>query len=143
LLGTNFWEGSAQFSHDGRWVAYASLKTGRREIYIASFPSLSTKVQISTAGGIYPRWRGDDKELYYVSFPDTNMMAVGLDLSGGSARPSTPSVLFKPTARGVNFGDYVYDVTADGKKFLVNSLPPERDSKPITIYANWPAALKK
>ena len=142
LLGKNFLEGTAQFSPDGGWLAYMSGETGTREIYVVSFPSLSTKVQISTSGGNNPRWRGDGKELFYIG-PDQNMTAVGLDMSGGSLRPGPPKVLFQTGARTPGSADYVYDVTADGQKFLVNSPPPEQGSKPITIYANWTEALKK
>ncbi len=68
---------NAQFSPDGRWIAYASNETGTMEIYVSPFPSVDGKWQISSAGGQEPRWRQDGKELLYLS-AEGKMMAVAL-----------------------------------------------------------------
>jgi Tol biopolymer transport system component len=142
LLGTNFLESNAQFSPDGSWLAYSSDDTGRLEIYVVPFPSLSSKTPISTSGGRFPRWRRDGREMFYVA-PDGNMMAVALDASGNSPNPSTPKPLFPTRLVTIGSSDYQYDVTADGQRFLINSPPAEQDSEPITLYVNWMAALQK
>ena len=36
-----------------------------------------------------------------------------------------------------------YDVTADGKRFLVRIKVGEELSSPITVVLNWPAGLKR
>ena len=64
---------NAQFSPDGRWIAYASNEPGNLEIYVASFPEVNGKWQVSTAGGQEPRWRHDGKELFFVS-PEGKMI---------------------------------------------------------------------
>jgi len=56
---------SGQVSPDSRWIAYRSDESGKNEIYISSFPKPGGKLQVSNAGGMAPRWRGDAKELYY------------------------------------------------------------------------------
>ena len=137
LLGTSFREVNGQSSPDGHWLAYESSEGTRPEVYLVPFPSLSSKVQVSTAGGRFPRWRRDGKELYYIA-PDGNMMAIALDFPGDTPKLGTPKALFQTR---VVTGDY--DVTADGQKFLINSPPAEEDSEPITLYSNWAAALKK
>ncbi len=50
-----------------RWVAYSSNESGRREVHVQSFPPGKGKWQISTEGGVEPQWRGDGKELFYMS----------------------------------------------------------------------------
>jgi serine/threonine protein kinase len=65
----------AQFSHDGRWVAYASNDSGRYEVYVRSFPAGNGQWQVSTNGGVQPRWRRDGKELFYLAL-DRKLMAV-------------------------------------------------------------------
>ena len=60
-----------QFSPDGRWVAYQSNETGRYEIYVRAFPAPGGAVPVSTAGGVYPRWSRDGKELYFIA-PDAS-----------------------------------------------------------------------
>ena len=66
-----------QFSPDGRWMAYQSNETGRYEIYVRPFPSGSGPIPVSTAGGVYPRWSRDGREIYFVA-PDATLMAVKL-----------------------------------------------------------------
>lgn len=61
-LNTNFDERRGQFSPDGRWVAYMSNESGRYEIYVRPFPGPGGQWQISTAGGIYPRWGGGGRK---------------------------------------------------------------------------------
>ncbi len=141
LLGTNFAEAHAQFSPDGHWLAYVSIESGRQEIYVVPFPSLSSKLQISTAGGVQPRWRRDGKEIYYVA-PDGKMMAVTVAITGNSLKPDPPKTLFQTRIVTTTSGYHQYDVTADGQKFLINS-NVDRDPEPITLYANWTAGLKK
>src|SRR5204863_9536000 len=64
---TGFPVGGGRVSPDGRYIAYQSGKTGKAEVYVDTFPTpASHPDQISVAGGIQPRWRGDGKELYFV-----------------------------------------------------------------------------
>src|SRR5262249_53000568 len=58
--------GEARFSPDGRWIAYTSEESGRNEVYVGAFPGPGEKWQISSEGGVSPRWRKDGKELYYM-----------------------------------------------------------------------------
>ena len=75
-MTTSFDEVQGQFSPDGRWVAYASNESGLYEIYIRPFHGPGGKKQVSTGGGIYPRWRHDGHELFYVA-PDKTVVDYG------------------------------------------------------------------
>ena len=139
FLQTEFSESGCQFSPDGRWVAYNSDESGRFEIYVAPFPGPSGKRQVSTSGGIEPRWRGDGKEIFYLS-SDNKLMAaevngLGVRVEGGAVRP-----LFEIRPSGLG---YFYDVTADGERFLVNTVVEQKAAAPITLVQNWTAELKK
>jgi len=83
FLRTPFKKGFAQFSPDGRWVAYDSDESQRREIYVAQFPGAGGRRRISIAGGTHPRWRSDGKEIFYVA-PDRRLMAAA------RSRPQQP-----------------------------------------------------
>ena len=98
---------------------------------------------MSTAGGNYPKWRPDGKELYYLN-PAGSMMAVPIAVSGSTLAPGAPVALF-PT-RIVGGGSNVsasrqYDVAPDGR-FLINT-ELESAAAPITLLMNWNPDAKK
>jgi hypothetical protein len=138
VVNTPAQEVLAQFSPDGRWVAYQSNESGRFEVVVQPFPEAGAKWQVSTAGGVAPRWRADGKELYFLA-PDATMMAVPVTAAGASFETGTPVALF-PT-RIVDGGTVAsnraqYAVGRDGR-FLINQ--PVRDATvaPITLILNW------
>ena len=40
-------------------------------------------------------------------------------------------------------GRDVFDVTADGQRFLVETIPGAEISAPLTLVVNWPGEVKK
>ncbi len=131
-----------RISPDGKWIAYNSEESGRSEVYVATFPRHEQRRQISNAGGMIPRWRGDMHEMYYLS-PDGAMMAVDVQpATDGGLQTGTPHGLFQ-THIPVSTVLDLYDVTNDGRKFLLDDVVDNASSPPITIVVNWPAALKK
>ena len=134
---------NSQFSPDGKWVAYASNESGKWEIYVTSFPEGRGRWQVSTGGGEQPRWRGDGKELFYLSL-DGKMMAAPV-VSGTNFDSGTPVALFQTAPREpVSVMDmFVYDVSRDGQRFLVNTQVKQADTQPMTVILNWTAKLNK
>jgi eukaryotic-like serine/threonine-protein kinase len=126
-------------SPDGKWLAYQSNESGRPEIYITAFPAGGAKWQVSSNGGATPRWRRDGKELFFLD-PQDNIAAVDVNTSGNAVKLGAPHTLFQAVGIQREFGPY--DVTADGKKFLINSGLKE-GTEPVTLVQNWPAELKK
>ena len=139
FLQTAFDEIHGQFSPDGRWVAYTSNESGRDEVYIQPFPGPGGKWQISSAGGSFPRWRNDGRELFYFA-PDSSFWSVDMR-PGATLQPGIPGRLFAAKVKGTHF--FHYDVSADGQRFLVNVDVGEGSSTPITLVENWTAELKK
>jgi Tol biopolymer transport system component len=143
-LQTLFNEHHGHLSADGRWMAYASDESGRWEVYVRAFPPSDGRWQISTDGGVEPRWRRDGKELFYVS-PDGTLMAVALQFDGVKVQPAAAQALFK--ARFGRFGADmwrpVYAAGDGGRRFLVNIVVEQTVASPVTMVLNWPAALKE
>src|SRR5688572_20379650 len=127
-----------------------SNESGRSEIYVRSFvtPPAGATVgaaaedpaglwQVSTAGGIFPKWARDGRELYYIG-PDGQMTAVPVKTADGTFEPGEPVMLFETRINGG--GDDVgqgpqFDVTRDGRFLIltdVNEAPT-----PITLLLNW------
>jgi len=141
-LQTPFNEHHGHVSADSKWMAYASDESGRWETYVGAFPHGGGRSQISTAGGVEPRWRADGKELFYVA-PDGALMSVALEFNDKTVRPGAPRELFK-----ARFGEFgadmfrpVYSPSNDGRRFLVNIVVEETMPSPVTMVLNWPAAL--
>jgi len=140
IVQTPFEERDPQISPDGKWMAYRNNESGRMEVYITAFPGGGAKWQVSTNGGFEAKWRGDSKELFFVDSSD-NLMAVDVNASGSAVRLGVPHVLFQAVGAQRQAGPF--DVTRDGKKFLINNGNPKEGNEPVTLVLNWPAELKK
>ena len=127
-----------QFSPDGRWMAYQSNETGRYEIYVRPFPARGGPIPISTAGGVYPRWSRDGKELYFIA-PDAKLMAVPIRATTTMLEAGAPAALFQTRRLGggsnVIGRSHQYDVARDGR-FLIN-VDAQSSAPPITLLMNW------
>ena len=127
------------FSPDGRRIAYQSAETGEWEIFVFARSSPGEKRRVSRGGGTQPLWRGDGKELFYLS-PKGTVMAVEMN-TGDTIQPGIPKPLFE-AGPGLIGGWNYYAVTRDGSKFLVNHPINSRDGQ-IGVVLNWTAALRK
>ncbi len=150
FLKTPYEETAPRFSPDGKWLAYSSDESGRREIYVQPYPGPGGKWQISTDGGQEPVWNPKGGELFYRS--GSKIMAVevnqsrdreGAGASGFSA--GKPRMLFEgpylPTAASFPF----YDVSPDGQRFLMLKPVESQASAPtqINVVLNWFEELKR
>jgi hypothetical protein len=122
-----------------------SNETGRHEVYIRSFTggpaAADSKVQVSVAGGEFPVWRDDGRELYYMS-GDFRIQAVNTSTLHGPAAVPPPMALFKACpgtvpngipGRGEPFNQ-PYD-TLDGQRFVLHcrAEPPGK----FVVLVNW------
>jgi hypothetical protein len=121
-----------------QWIAYTSDESGVSEVYVRRFPGADGKWQVSTHGGLEPRWRRDGKELFYQAL-DGTLMAAEMPADQSRLEASTPRALFNP---GIS-GPVNYVVTSDGQRFLLIIGGEAEGSSPITVVLNWDATLKK
>jgi serine/threonine-protein kinase len=127
----------AQFSPDGRWLAYTAEDTGREEVYVIAYPALTGTQQISRTGGRAPVWSARSGELFFLK-TDT-VMATSV-----SAQPSldwtTPRPLFaRPDLAALDYG---FSVSADGRRFLYPARNPDAPPREIHVVLNWFEELK-
>ena len=100
------------------------------------------RIQISNGTAGQPRWRADGKEIFYIA-PDKKLMAVALATNNGTLEPGPPKPLFQTRIVRASFVLFQYDVTADGQRFLINSLPRDDSAAPLTLLTNWTQAENK
>jgi serine/threonine protein kinase len=147
LLESAFNKREVRFSPDGRFFAMISSESGRPEVYVTSFPGPGERVRVSTGGARHLRWSRDGRELFYIS-SDQRLISVPVRTSPalelGAATP-----LFSlqrggsevgALDRGITSG---FDVSADGKRFLIVFPEVIADELPLTVIANWPAEAGK
>ena len=131
-----------QLSPDGRWLAgQVASREGQNYLglTVKPFPGPGPQIPIARTGGAQPRWSRDGKRLFFVA-PDRKMMEVEIDVRGDRLRPGVPRPLFQTRIIAPDFVLFQYDVTADGNRFVINSLKPEA---PLTLVTNWPRALTR
>ena len=138
LIASTFNENYGVFSPDGRSVAFVSNDAGRADVYVLSREGGGGKMQVSTNGGSFPRWRRDGREIVYLDLENV-LVSVPVSGTGASFRAGNAVKLFAINPQpgpGVPF-----DMTADGTRFLVNAAPPTRRPWSFVLLANWTAAL--
>jgi Tol biopolymer transport system component len=125
---------SPRWSPDGRWLAYTSDETGPPEVYIRALSGSGAAVRVSIAGGEFPVWRADGRELYYRA-PDGAIMAVRVR-PGPTMTLSPPGVALAapPFSRMVRS----FDVTPDGDRFVAFG---REDPLLFTLVLDWTARL--
>jgi Tol biopolymer transport system component len=117
VVGTEFSDESPRFSPDGRWLAWVSNHTGQYEVYVAPYPELDRRQQISSGSGVEPVWHPSGRELFYRQ--GWRVLSVPLTERNGVLRPGPSQVLFEGPYNLSRVGHAHYDVTPDGERFVM------------------------
>lgn len=134
---------NGMISPDGKWLAYASNESGEWQVYVTTFPGAQGKWQVSPGGGTEPRWRGDGKEIFYVD-PKGMLMAVTVNTDGTfTTGAGSPLLQLHGRAPISNTDLYTYDVSKDGKRFLVNRYVKPDHVEPLTVVLNATLGAQK
>jgi serine/threonine-protein kinase len=126
-------EGSGRFAPDGRSIAYLSDESGRPEIYLRNFPDVSTRTQVSTAGGVRPVWSRDGRALYYWEPATRRLIAATL------ARDPALRVLSREPLFGGRY-DPEFDVAPDGRFLVIES---ESAGPTLVVVPSWRTELRQ
>ena len=127
-------EHAAKFSPDGRYVVYVSDESGEYEVYVRPFPPGGGQWQLSFNGGVQPQWRGDGKELFYVS--GNTLMAVAVNTEPTFSLGRTSRLFESPGFRITQWSPR-YDVSADGQRVVVREPLVEGVQSNIRVVQNW------
>jgi eukaryotic-like serine/threonine-protein kinase len=148
---------SAEFSPNGRWIAYHTEESGQSEVFVQPFPGPGPRVQVSTQGGWNPAWNPNGSELFFLapasgsaggSTPKQRMMVVAVH-EAPALTLGAPRQLFEFT----DWKEFLscdptrcYDVAPDGQRFFVVQYRKLADAPPTThinLIVNWLEELKQ
>jgi serine/threonine-protein kinase len=138
-LNTKFNETGAVFSRDGKWVAYQSDESGRYEVYVRPFGNPGGREQISTEGGTEPLWAPDKRKLFYRNGDKMMMVEVETDSAFTAAKPK---LLFEGQFETHRIAAN-YDITNDGRRFLMIRSEKESAPKKLQVVLNWSEEVKR
>ena len=147
LVQTPFSERNGELSPDGRWLAYDANDSGRFEIYVRPFPDVAKGLwQVSRDGGTRPLWARNGREMFYLTATGT-LMRVGV-ARGPTWAATAPTKLFEGRYGVPAFhSGRTYDVSADGKRFLMIKGTAVDDPKgtpaSMVVVLNWQEELKR
>jgi len=140
----------AEFSPDGKWVAYSAREAGQTTnmTFVQPYPATGAKYQISTTreDGHHQVWSADGKELFYTPGPGTLLAAVAVTKSPSFAfGPGAPVV--RPFTNAAPSVGRVFDVGRTGARFLGFVPPGSTDTSSlmrneIRVVLNWADELK-
>ncbi|HXV74779.1 MAG TPA: protein kinase [Candidatus Polarisedimenticolaceae bacterium] len=129
----------ARFSPDGRWIAYVSDDSGRREVFVQALEgedrtTAGARWQASTAGGVFPHWRDDGRELLYLDLQQ-RVVAVSIETAGSELEIGAPVELFALDGVVIDM-----DATGDHRRLLVAAEESVR-TEPLRVVLDWPAEI--
>ena len=149
LLNSEFDEGPASVSPDGRWLAYGSDLTGTSEIYVRPFTAdgkVGPATRVSANGGRSARWSADGRELFFLAGPrdvaEEQMSAVTVSTRGEVIEFGPPAILFNVRLAPFFFR-FSFSVSADGQRFLIDAAVDQPAEPSVSLLLNWPATLKR
>ncbi len=130
LVSTEFDEGYARFSPDGKWIAYLSNQSGRYELYLTRVPTGEGKWQLTAEGADWVLgWKEDGREIYYLDLEGAlNIVRVEL---GDKFVADRPQRLYRTRSENT------WDSTRDGQRFILGTPENPSEGYPITLIVNW------
>ncbi|MBI4902982.1 MAG: serine/threonine-protein kinase [Acidobacteria bacterium] len=140
---SNYAEIFASFSPDSRWVAYASDESGRREVYVRSFPPRGGSHLVSNTGGEAPVWSADGR-LFYLSL-DARLMVVDTKMTTNGVAFSKPEA-WAQTKVATGSNPRPYTLSPSSKRIAVLSGADgiaERFNNEVVVLVNFFGEVKR
>jgi Tol biopolymer transport system component len=142
LAASPYSEAWPSISPDGRWVAYASNRSGRQEVYVMSLDRRDEQVQVSLDGGGEPVWARTGREIFYrrqVSPTEAELVSAAV-MTDPEFRVTARTPLFPVGLMEVSQPHANWDAAPDGQSFVfVRRSPATR----IEVIQNLPELVRR
>ena len=136
FLATEFFEGGARLSPNGKWLAYVSNQAGENRVFVQAFPEGGSVFPISTGPGIAATWSHDGRELFYRR--GDQMWVVDVEAEP-AFRAESPRLLFEASYATdlLGLGAPNYDVSLNGQQFLMVRSGAAAEAPGYVVVQNW------
>jgi Tol biopolymer transport system component len=131
----------AQFSPDGRFVAYGSDQSGNWEIYVQPFPNASDGKWLVASGGVEPRWSPDGTELFY--FSGQTLMTVPVRVTPTFSAGTAVPLFDAAVVPNYTSDSHRWQLSPDGRRFLLLVVAGGSEAPPLDVIVNWPERLNQ
>jgi Tol biopolymer transport system component len=135
LVVAPFDQDVASLSPDGKWLAYVSDESGQSEVFVQAMNDPNTRAQISSEGGLFPRWARSGNELFFLA--KDGLMSVKF-APGNALNPGKPVKLFQDKKAWSG-----YDVAADGRFVVAVEADDKVTGSQLNVILNWFEELKQ
>ena len=126
-------------SPDGKWIAFNDGSPS--EVFVATFPGITHRRQVSVGGGVQPQWSRSGNELLYLNLQGKLMsVAMTRDTSGSSLEPGVPAALCDVGVFSAGLSQY--QLSSNGQRILTMAPVNSVSSWHINFILNWPDLLK-
>jgi len=133
-------EGWAEFSPDGRWIAYESDESGTSEVYVRAFPDGTGRWQVSDRGGSRPGWSKDGRAIYFWSGAALVRRSVSVDGEVLSPGRLSTFPIERPVLRTEDSG---YVVDSRGRVLLLPFAADNLEPARTVIAFGWADELRR
>jgi eukaryotic-like serine/threonine-protein kinase len=131
-------ERGAVFSPDDRHVAFSSIESGRREVYVTTFPERRQTWPLTTEGGRVLSWSNDGREILVATLSG-HIAAYPVSTEGGFTS-GQPTILIRDLGSAARLSS----ASPDHSRILIHVSPDAtKDKGEIRLLFNWAEALKQ
>jgi WD40-like Beta Propeller Repeat len=139
---TSFGHRGANFSADGRWMAYSSNESGGSQVYVRAYPDKGGHWQVSSNGGTTPIFSRNGRELFFFDPTDDRIMVASYSVKGDSFVAEKPRVWSKQSVALTMSGGVgaQYDLAPDRKRIAVATsagVSPQQDAGHVIFLENF------
>jgi Tol biopolymer transport system component len=134
VFGSSRLETQAEYSPDGRRIAFVSDQTGKTEIWVANADG-TNPVQLTSnlSRPLRPRWSPDAKWIAFAARPNDNIDVYVIPSAGGAARRLTTHPLEDSSARFSSDGKWVYFSSTRTGRLEVFKIPFDGSAPEIQV----------
>ncbi len=130
LFASQASEDDARISPDGDWILVTSDESGREEVFVYPYPSLSGRWQVSSDGGRRGEWLPGGRAILYLSL-DERLIKVDVEALGATFQIGEATTLFgKRAVPGVG------GLAPDGKRLLL-AVPQGGSELKLRLVTDW------